>query len=328
MATTSWYSMTISGNSLGDFFSGYLSVDTLTNDVEQVIDPSFLDINILDSSVNPVSGGSYNQFIPGNGLYANTGWLPDGGLVLETVYAIDLSYNADGFVVWQPNGPPSGSFSTTYFMSYRDASTNEWKDILDNNGVLVPFTVTFVLQNGEPAVSSDGFLLTNTCFPAGTPVVTDQGNIPIEKINIKTNTIRNKKINSITKTLIKDKYLICFEKDSLGKNIPSQKTLITKNHKIMHKGVMMKAEEFIENNVNVYKTKYDGKPVYNVLMEEHNKMIINNLICETLDPNNFIAKLHMFLKTKKPKDRLRITKLYNEYILDNNIFDETNKISK
>jgi hypothetical protein len=36
------------------------------------------------------------------------------------------------------------------------------------------------------------------CFPAGTLVLTDQGEIPIEKINIKKNTIRGKKIVAIT----------------------------------------------------------------------------------------------------------------------------------
>ncbi len=35
--------------------------------------------------------------------------------------------------------------------------------------------------------------VTNICFLAGTPVTTDQGNIPIEKINPKIHTIRNKK---------------------------------------------------------------------------------------------------------------------------------------
>jgi len=43
---------------------------------------------------------------------------------------------------------------------------------------------------------------------------------------------------------------------------------------------------------NVYKINYTGEPLYNVLMEEHDKMIVNNLICETLHPKSLIAELY------------------------------------
>jgi ornithine carbamoyltransferase len=48
---------------------------------------------------------------------------------------------------------------------------------------------------------------------------------------------------------------------------------------------------------NVIKVKYTGEILYNVLMEEYSQMRVNNLICETLHPNNIIAKLY----TKKCK---------------------------
>jgi len=160
------------------------------------------------------------------------------------------------------------------------------------------------------AILTNAYLISNICFPAGTLIATNQGFIPIEKININKHTIRNKKIIGITKTITKDKYLICFEKDALGNNIPSEKTLITENHKIFYKGKIMKAKEFINNYENVTKFEYNGEILYNVLMEQHDKMIVNNLICETLDPENIVAKLHCELQALNSEEqKKRINKL-------------------
>jgi hypothetical protein len=134
------------------------------------------------------------------------------------------------------------------------------------------------------------------CFPAGTPITCNQGNIPIEKINPDIHTIRNKKIVAITQTISQDKYLVCFEKDALGTNVPSQKTIMSKKHSIFYKGNMMQANQFVGINDNVYKIEYSKEILYNVLMEEHDKMDVNNLICETLHPENRIAKLYIDLQ--------------------------------
>jgi hypothetical protein len=62
---------------------------------------------------------------------------------------------------------------------------------------------------------------------------------------------------------------------------------------------MIKAKEFINMFENVYKVKSKGEILYNVLMEKHDKMIVNNLICETLHPENSIAKLYRVLQKAK-----------------------------
>jgi len=162
--------------------------------------------------------------------------------------------------------------------------------------------------------------VSNICFPAKTPIVTNQGIIHIDKINPEIHTIRNKKIVAITKTVSQDKYLICFEKDALGTNMPSQKTLITKNHEILYKGKMTKAKDFLQNFENVKKVKYSGEVLYNVLMETHNKMVVNNLICETLHPENTIAKLQILLQNLNQEQQQEIVKEYNNYAIKNNVF--------
>lgn len=144
--------------------------------------------------------------------------------------------------------------------------------------------------------------ISNICFPAGTPITCNQGNIPIEKINPDIHTIRNKKIVGITKTITQDKYLVCFEKDALETNFPSQKTIMSKNHSILYKRNMRQAGEFVGLNDKIYKIKYRKEVLYNVLMEEHDKMVVNNLICETLHPENGIAKLYRDLQKLNPEE--------------------------
>jgi hypothetical protein len=192
-----------------------------------------------------------------------------------------------------------------------DSITVKITDAISQDSNSYPFTFT-------------GEILSDICFIAGTPITTDQGNIPIEKIDPSIHTIRNKKIVAITKTVTQDKYLVCFEKDALGKNIPSQQTIISKNHKLFYNGKMGKACEFLKNFDNVTKVKYTGAILYNVLLEEHDKMMVNNLICETLHPENGVAKVYMALQKLDTEGQQSLIKKINAHVIKNNVFN-TNK---
>jgi hypothetical protein len=170
-------------------------------------------------------------------------------------------------------------------------------------------------------------LLGNICFIAGTPITTDQGNIPIEKINPSVHTIRNKKIVAITKNITLNKYLVCFEKDALGINTPSQKTIISKNHKLCYNGEMRNAKEFIKDFEHVTKVKYTGTILYNVLLEEHDTIMVNNMICETLHPENGVAKVYLALQTLNSEDRQSLINKINAHALKNKVFS-TKKLSR
>jgi hypothetical protein len=181
---------------------------------------------------------------------------------------------------------------------------------------------------GATGGSGPGSVISNICFPAGTPVVTNQGKIPIEKLQPYVHTIRNKTIVGITQTITQDKNLVCFEKDSLGPNVPSEKTIISKNHGIFYKGKMMKAKNFVGEFENVYKVKYTGEVLYNVLMEEHDKMMVNNLICETLHPENSIAQIYKVLQKLSPKGQEELIRGCNEHIVKNNIYNSKSSSKK
>jgi len=55
-------------------------------------------------------------------------------------------------------------------------------------------------------------------------------------------------------------------------------------------------------------------------MEKNDKMMVNNLICETLDPENGIVKLYNILKPLSQNKRQIMIKKYNEYAIKNDIF--------
>jgi len=188
-----------------------------------------------------------------------------------------------------------------------------------------------VTASGGPVTSTNAFTYTvapvsNICFPAGIPITCNQGDIPIEQLNPEIHTIRGKKIVCITKTITQDKYLVCFEKDALQENIPSQKTVISKNHGIFYKGEMMQAKGFINDFANVKKVKYTGEVLYNVLMEQPDKMMVNNLICETLHPENTVAQLYKALSHLNTEEQNEVITKFNQCVIKNNIYNK--KIEK
>jgi hypothetical protein len=129
-------------------------------------------------------------------------------------------------------------------------------------------------------------LLSETCFLAGTPILTDQGPIAIDKIDCLYHTLGKKKIVAITKVKYNAPTLILFEKDSIRKNYPTRDTVMSRKHKLYVKG-KMKTAESVKGGIEIpYRNEY----LYNVLLETHETMNVNGLICETLYPKNPIAR--------------------------------------
>ena len=78
---------------------------------------------------------------------------------------------------------------------------------------------------------------------------------------------------------------------------------------------MIKAMDFIGNFKNVYKIKYNGEILYNILLDEHSKINVNNLMCETLHPNNVIAILYREYLLHETKSKIiEGLELYNKCI--------------
>lgn len=161
--------------------------------------------------------------------------------------------------------------------------------------------------------SSSLFIVADICFVKGTRIETDQGFIPIEEICVKTHTIKNKKIIEVTQTISKDTYLVCFQKDSLGMNIPSEKTIMSKNHQLYYEGEMVSADFILHQQVDgVHKVKYRQEILYNIVLEKYDTLVANNMICETLHPKNINYLLLNKLKQYDIVERNAMIERFNE----------------
>ena len=134
--------------------------------------------------------------------------------------------------------------------------------------------------------------ISDICFSKNTSIETDQCIVPIHELKPSLHTIGNERIVAVTKTKTLDNFLVCFEKDALGPRYPSQRTIVSKDHKIYHQHTMVSAHRFIGIYEKVRSVPYDGEPLYNILMEKHSTVRANCLICETLDPTSLLAQLY------------------------------------
>ena len=155
------------------------------------------------------------------------------------------------------------------------------------------------------------------CFAKGTIVSTDQGNMEIQNIVPGKHTICKKAICHITKTISPEKKIVCVKKNAFGKNKPNKAITMSGNHCIhCEKGAMVKAKELVANNPKMKFVEYNQEPLYNVLMEDHNIIKVQNLEVETLDPKNIVAKIYNSLMDKSTLAKL--VKQMNEGIRENN----------
>jgi hypothetical protein len=145
-------------------------------------------------------------------------------------------------------------------------------------------------------------LISNICFPAGTKVRTDQGEVFIEAIRPGIHTIHKKAIQHVTKTISTDKYLIRVEQHALGKNKPTKPTVMSKDHKVEYDGYLVPVYRLLDYLTGVKKVKYSGELLYNVLLAEYGTMSVNNLTCETLEPTSPIACVYRGVAYKEVKE--------------------------
>ena len=153
------------------------------------------------------------------------------------------------------------------------------------------------------------------CFPAGTPVLTDQGNIPIELIDPNVHTIKKKPIVAITQSFMNEDTIVCIEKHSLGINIPNKRTYISNYHGIIYKNNLIPAKQLVGRLRGIYHIKYNKQILYNVLMEKHYIINVNNLSVETLNPKNIVAKL--YTNEHSPEEKTKLILEINEITKNN-----------
>jgi len=230
-------------------------------------------------------------------------WFANG--INKTNVIVGSSYNSDigknSPVYW------SSLSATPQFLSSIlgvFTSDNAEANGINDNGVIVGFLTAITA-------------LSNICFPAGTPVRTDQGTVPINQLDPAKHTINRAPIQHITQTRTLDKYLISFPPGSIRPHLPSQHTVMTKDHQIEFNGCMVPAHRFLTYSKDIKKVTYTGETLYNVLLATPGKMIVNDLVCETLHPENIIAKL--YTQTYTEDERTDLVMQLNESLTTRNL---------
>ena len=155
-----------------------------------------------------------------------------------------------------------------------------------------------------------GVLNAVVCFPGDTPVTTDQGEIKIKELVAGEHTIDGKRIKYITKVRNEDSTLTCIRRNAIEEGVPSRKTLITNEHLVEFHGEMVQAGELVDMVDGAFKVKYNGEPVYNVVMEKKDTMMVNGLRCETLDPKSRCLLAMMLcervINEQNPREKARL----------------------
>jgi len=298
----SWYSIHIVEDDL-TIFEGYFIVNSLNIIVgfyETINGNTNYDNNILFTTNVKSSNPSeylgfqvYEYFFNNKKFQFDNAYLPSW-----------KQFDVYGVVIKSMSKKPQVTSYLNLSTSYLgdESKTNNGQIVWVNEnvfeGVVCSFTITPVLPQSD------------ICFPKGTPILTDQCTIPIDQLSVN-HTIDRKKIVGITQTVTDDKYLVCFQPNALGTNIPSKETIMTKDHKIFYQGTLIKANDFANTFQGVTTVKYSGETLYNVLMEDHYKMNVNNMICETLNPTSEMAKLYTYIKLH-PKYMVKMIETSNK----------------
>ena len=138
----------------------------------------------------------------------------------------------------------------------------------------------------------------NICFPADEIVHIDGGKKKcIQHIQPLLDTIDGHVIRKLTMSYSTEKTLTMIKKNSFGNDIPNKDTLISNHHKIHWKDKRIEAKHFVGVIEGIEHVPYDYQLMYNILLDEEGEMVINNMVVETLHPDNNVAKLFHLLAT-------------------------------
>jgi len=238
--------------------------------------------------------------------------LPGSDDIIYNDGAISLSSGTPNIITYSEllvlpidESPEYGFFKIRFmadwsFLSiYNDemtATTPGYTPYTDSSIVLFTFTtrafgvITELYANSSPTYCQiEGVItvISNICFLGNTPINTDQGTINIESLVKNENTIKNNKIVAIAKILSSEEELIEFEKDSIEKNVPSVKTILSPLHKILYKNKMVCAKSVPEGK----KIPYENQFLYNIVLKKYANIQVNNMTTETLSHSNKIADM-------------------------------------
>ena len=207
----------------------------------------------------------------------------------------------------------TGTYGDAEIKYFSFGTGSEWADGFTGELGTLHITLTngdiIEINMGEPEPEPEPQVTASACFTEDAVVKTDQGLFKIKDITTD-QTIGNKSIKGISKTIYSQDKLVVIEKDAFDENKPNKKILVAPFHRFLINDKLKMAFELV-NNDTIYLTKYHNEYLYNVILEKHQTMEVNNIKAETLDPTSLIAQL--FNGSLSKTQRTKLLKSFNKY---------------
>ena len=129
-----------------------------------------------------------------------------------------------------------------------------------------------------------GFRGETICFLGRAEVMTDQGLVAFNKLTTE-HTISNKVIKKVVNVLNAEVVMVFIKKDAFGLNVPNQDMYISRHHGIIINGHLVRARDLV-NGSTVQSLLHERSQIYNVLLDTHEVIYVNNMPCESLNPSD------------------------------------------
>ena len=160
---------------------------------------------------------------------------------------------------------------------------------IDGSGYLLPEDrLTFHGVTDKPYIiigsGEFGFRGETVCFLGSAEVMTDQGLVAFNKLTTE-HTISNKVIKKVVNVLNAEVVMVFIKKDAFGLNVPNQDMYISRHHGIIINGHLVRARDLV-NGSTVQSLLHERSQIYNVLLDTHEVIYVNNMPCESLNPSD------------------------------------------
>jgi hypothetical protein len=131
------------------------------------------------------------------------------------------------------------------------------------------------------------------CFPFGTLVSCDQGDVRIELLLVGVHTFGGVGMLSLSCAdpfpWVRSLVRVCA--GSFGACVPVRDFQCSPAHRVRYGGELLSAQSLVGVVPGVSEVPFSGGPLFNVLLSEHVCMSVAGVECDTLDPRNLVSQI-------------------------------------
>jgi hypothetical protein len=295
----------VDGGAGSDSISGGDGADSLTGGDGN-------DILLGGAGTDSLTGGDGDDFfVAGSGDVitdfnaGNTGSIHDGDLANNDQVDLSDYYNATNLAAWNA-AHPDKTYKTPLEWLKADQTDDGVLNMLDGSGSLPTFTMT--LQNGGAAVTASQLSNENTlvvCFAAGTLILTQQGERPVEDLApgdlVQTRDHGLQPIRWAGKRVLSPAELaanpklrpIRIRKGALGRDLPAADLVVSPQHRVLVRSriaqrmfgadeVLVAAKQLCQIDGIEVAEDMAGVAYHHIMFDRHEVVISNGAETESL----------------------------------------------